>query len=878
MDPPEATAADARTHEAILCVWEEVASPQPGEDRSVLRDRIRAACDAGVHVGILSDASARVVDGDLGVRPSGPGALHLLTDGGVAVHACGPDGLHRIADVPGGPGPVGETMAAAGRWMTAMLAHQGIGAGLVVLVGPRLASLVRRDVTGVCAVPELGRATIVAAGPARHQTGAVVGPRPLCAVIDGQLRRRAGGRVPDIDADPSWTLELRIPDHPADAAVQATLLTLADGRFGSRGCLEEDTTDCEATIIATGVYTDSGDRRVLLAGPAWTAFDGVGDRAGRRVFDLRTGVLLRESDDGFRSVRFASCARPGVMALRAEAVADLSPGDALRPRDGGWADDCTATTRATRGGGVVAAARQTQAVGGVARVERLAGYVAHPTRRPRRADAQEILDTATAAGFDALLGEQRAAWARRWSDAAITIDGDPDAELAVRFALFHLLSMVADHGEAAVGARGVSGPAYDGHVFWDADVFVLPVLAATRPSAAQAMLRYRTARLAAARRRATALGFAGALWPWESADDGDDVTPQSTYDRSGTLVPIRTGAAEQHIVADVAWAAIHYAAWTGDDAFIRGRGMPLVTEGARFWASRVERDDDGRAHIRDVIGPDEYHELVDDNAFTNVMARWHLRTAATLAEQHEAASPAEIRDWREVADALVDNLDPRTGRYEQFAGFDDLTPLIISDVVQPPVAADLLLGRDVVQASQVVKQADVLMLHHLVPDEVAPGSLQPNLDFYAPRTAHGSSLSPAIHAAAWARAGRPDRALDMLRIALRLDLDDVTGTTAGGLHVATFGGVWHALVFGFLGLRPAGGALLLDPVLPATWTSLEAAMRFRSARVVVRAHHDRVHLTCERPLAVRLGRGGDTVTAMPPGGDLPLPVRKEDVG
>jgi trehalose/maltose hydrolase-like predicted phosphorylase len=876
MDRSASTAADARTHEAVLCVWEEVASSQPGVDRSVLRDRILAACRAGVHVGVFSDASARVVDGDLGMRPDGPGTLHLLTDGGVAVHACGPDGLRRIHGVPGSRRTAGGAMAAAARWMAAVLAQRGIGAGLVLLVGPRLASLVRPEAGGVCPVPELGRATVVAADPTMYRTGADVRPPALCDLIDGQLRRRADGRVPDIDADASWTLELRIPDHPADAAVQATLLTLADGWFGSRGCLEEDPHSSGA-VVAAGVYTDSGDRRILLPGPAWTAFDDVGSRAGRRVLDLRTGVLLRESDDGFRSIRFMSYVRPGVMALRAEAVADLSQGNALRPRDGGWADDCTATAHASRGGGVVAAARQTRAAGNVACVERLAGYVAHPTRHPRSADAHEVLEDAADAGFDALLAEQRAAWARRWSDAAITIEGDPDAQLAVRFALFHLLSTVADHGEAAVGARGLSGPAYDGHVFWDADVFVLPVLAATRPSAAQAMLRYRVARLDAARRRAAALGFAGALWPWESADDGDDVTPPAAYDRSGTLVPIHTGAAEQHVVADVAWSATQYAGWTGDNAFLRGPGIPLVTEGARFWASRVDHDDDGRAHIRDVIGPDEYHELVDDNAFTNVMARWHLRTAAALAERHDVAPPAEIRRWREVAGALVDNHDPRTGRYEQFAGFYGLTPLIIGDIARPPVAADLLLGRDVVRASQVVKQADVLMLHHLVPDEVAPASLQPNLDFYAPRTAHGSSLSPAIHAAVWARAGRPDRALDLLRVALRLDLDDVTGTTAGGLHVATFGGVWQALVYGFLGLRPAGAALLLDPVLPATWTSLEVMLRFRGGRVVVRAHHQHVHVACERPVAVRLGRDGHSVTVTPPGRDLPLPARKEDV-
>jgi trehalose/maltose hydrolase-like predicted phosphorylase len=205
----------------------------------------------------------------------------------------------------------------------------------------------------------------------------------------------------------------------------------------------------------------------------------------------------------------------------------------------------------------------------------------------------------------------------------------------------------------------------------------------------------------------------------------------------------------------VAWAACRYADWTGDAAVLGGPARALLLEGARYWASRVRRDQAGQAHIDDVIGPDEYHVEVDDNAFTNVMARWHLRRAADLAEQAGGATPQEVAAWRRLVDALVDGYDPATGRYHQFAGFDDLEPLLIEELATPPVAADLLLGRDRVQAAQVVKQADVLMLHLLVPEETAAGSLAPNLAFYGSRTAHGSSLSPAVHAALLAQAGCP---------------------------------------------------------------------------------------------------------------------------
>ena len=343
------------------------------------------------------------------------------------------------------------------------------------------------------------------------------------------------------------------------------------------------------------------------------------------------------------------------------------------------------------------------------------------------------------------------------------IEGDPELQRAVRFALFHLISSVGDRGEAAVGARGLSGAAYSGHVFWDSDVFVLPFLAATHPAAARAMLEYRIRRLPAARAAARARGRAGARFAWESAADGRDVTPASARLATGDLVRIRTGELEEHIVGDVAWAAAHYLAWTGDDAFAAGAGRELLLETARYWASRVRVNQDGRIHIFGVIGPDEYHEPVDDNAYTNGLARWNLRQAAAL----DGLDEKERANWLAIAEGLVDGFDRVSGIYEQFSGFFDLEPLIIEEIApRRPIAADLLLGAERTADAQVLKQPDVLMLHHLLPDEVAPDSLVPNLDFYEPRTAHGSSLSPAITASLLARCGPlPEAALDALRIA-----------------------------------------------------------------------------------------------------------------
>jgi trehalose/maltose hydrolase-like predicted phosphorylase len=216
------------------------------------------------------------------------------------------------------------------------------------------------------------------------------------------------------------------------------------------------------------------------------------------------------------------------------------------------------------------------------------------------------------------------------------------------------------------------------------------------------------------------------------------------------------------------------------------------------------------------------------------------------------AEDPEARDWVALADALVDGYDPATGRYEQFAGYFGLEPLRVRDFATPPVAADVLLGPKRVAAAQVIKQPDVLMLHHLVPDEVAPGSLDANLDYYEPRTAHGSSLSPAITAALLARAGRSEPALDVLRTALTLDLDDRTGTTAAGLHLATLGGVWQALLFGFAGARVRGECLHLDPRLPAAWPEFEIRFLALGRHIRLRVDAERAHLWSDGPVRVQL--------------------------
>lgn len=696
------------------------------------------------------------------------------------------------------------------------------------------------------------------------------GPEAFVRIVRDQLARRR--EVPRVPVTPGWTLVVEA-DHEPDAAM-AALCTLAAGVVGTTGAPVLGATGPAPIVVVAGAYDGAGAQVDLLAAPLWDRLgvDASEDDRSTRVLDLHTGVLHERvhGTHALRCVRFASLARPGVVALAADGVAADLPGAPLRAPDDEDAVEGDEpvpwiAAHGTRGAITAAAVQSVDAC----RLTRVAAYVSGSDGpEPERAAAR--LRAPVEAGFDALLAEHRCRWARRWEHGDVVIEGDDDLQLAVRVACYHLIGSVRDRGEAAVGARGLTGRAYRGHVFWDADTFVLPYLAATHPRAARAMLRYRARRLAAARAAARAEGHRGARFPWESADSGEDVTPRAARDLSGQLVPIRTGEAEVHIVGEVAWAAAHYLDWTGDERFARGDGRRLLVETARYWASRVRFDDAGRAHLYGVIGPDEYHEPVDDNAFTNVLARWNLRRAAEIAREGSGVATdgpdvAEVQRWIEIADALVDGYDPVTGVYEQFAGFFGLEPLRIADVVDRPVAADLVLGRDRVRGAQVVKQADVLMAYHLLPGEMAPGSLAANLDYYEPRTAHGSSLSPGIHAALLARAGRLDAAMSALETAARVDLDDVTRTAAGGVHLAAMGSVWQALAFGFAGVRPQRHALAIDPRLPPAWKSLALSLRFRGVPLRVMIEAGGVHVEAARPVRVSVG---DEVVTCPAGGTL----------
>ncbi len=760
--------------------------------------------------------------------------------------------------------------------VAADLWRRGVDVRSLLVLLDSTAGLPRRAAPVV--VPDVREATFVLVDGAvgRDRPGILTlegGAARLRQVLAHQLRLRRCRALPVRDAPTGWSVETCDDDgHPA--AARNALFALADGRVGTGGPPLAGDQEDHAWTVANAVYEGSGPTTHLLAGPV--PF-GLGtaepDRPVVRLLDLRTGVLYeRSGSDGsaVESVRFLVLDRPTTAVIRASVPGGHRTGPPVRAPEGSHAESGAVSgihwLRVTgTPGGIGAAGVQSRRVapdpidGGARRrtvVDRIVALRTGSERPPEMADVVKAATDADQVGFDHLLATHRRAWARRWKDADILLEGDDELQRAIRFSLFHLMGSVTDTGEAAVGARGLTGTGYSGHVFWDADAFVLPFLAATHPASARAMLEYRVRRLPVAVATSRTLGRHGARFPWESAHGGEDVTPTSARDRTGRVVPIRTGQLEEHIVAQVALAADTYVEWSGDRDFEEGPFRSLLVETARYWASRIRVEPDGTGHIYGVIGPDEYHEPVDDNACTNVLARWNLRRAAQLFDRPtDGISSAERSRWRELADGLYDGYDGDTGVYEQFAGFDRLEPLIIAEVApRRPIAADLLLGAERTHGAQVIKQADVLMLHHLVPDEVVPGSLEPNLRVYERRTAHGSSLSPAIYASLLARARDFEPALEALRTAAFLDLDDLTGSSSAGLHLATMGGLWQALAFGFGGLRARAGRLHVDPVLPPTWSALAFRLRFRGASVHVRKEHAHLSVTTDRPVDLVVGR------------------------
>ncbi len=473
---------------------------------------------------------------------------------------------------------------------------------------------------------------------------------------------------------------------------------------------------------------------------------------------------------------------------------------------------------------------------------------------PPLAAAQEKAGEAARSGYDRLLADHKAEWAKYWEDCDVQIDGDEEAQQVVRFAAYHILIAAPRHDErVGIGPKTLSGLGYKGHVFWDTDLFIVPPLILTQPELARNLLMYRYHLLPGARKKARDNGYEGAMYPWESTDTGEETTPQwSNPQPDGTRIRIWTGDREQHISTDIAYAILMYWRWAGDDEFICKYGAEIVLDTAVFWGSRVEAKND-RYEISQQIGPDEYHENVDNSVFANRMVVWHLQAALDLLDWLRANAPDDaerlmraldlsdtrLGRWRDIIANMYIPFDQQRQIHVEFPGFFDMEYIPVHFYEPRQASVQAILGHTRTTQTQVVKQADVVMLMALLGDQV--GSRQVmlnNWNTYAPRTDHGSSLSPAVHAIVAARLGLDEAALEMFEHAAGIDLRNNKGNVADGIHGATCGGIWQAVLLGFCGLQLNDEQEpVIEPRLPAHWRQVSFHIYYRGERIAFTAQN-----------------------------------------
>ncbi len=463
-------------------------------------------------------------------------------------------------------------------------------------------------------------------------------------------------------------------------------------------------------------------------------------------------------------------------------------------------------------------------------------YSDHPDVEQIRTQAGWTLDRAMEDGFDRILEKQSTDVGDFWRRADVEIEcDDPQIQHVVRWNLFQLLQASERAEGHGIGARGLTGQTYEGHYFWDTEIYVLPFLIYTNPHAARAILKFRYDMLDTARARARELHHAGATFPWRTIN-GEEA---SAYYAAGT--------AQYHINADIAYAVRKYVEVTGDEDFLLRYGAEILVETARLWCDLgfFSERDGGCFRIHGVTGPDEYNAVVNDNFFTNMMARENMRHAADTVDRLQHAHPQAfselcrrtcLRDdepgaWRKAADLMYLPYDRTLGIHPQDDAFLDREHWDFANT--PEDHYPLLLNYHPLNLyrSQVIKQADILLATFLLGDRFTAEEKKRNFDYYDPLTTHDSSLSVCIQSILASEIGYHDKALEYFRFAATMDLSDVGGNMTHGAHIASIGGTWMALIYGFAGMRDHGGEISFSPRLPKPWRRQAFCLSIRGNRL-----------------------------------------------
>ncbi|GGO05272.1 glycosyl hydrolase [Microbispora rosea subsp. aerata] len=449
------------------------------------------------------------------------------------------------------------------------------------------------------------------------------------------------------------------------------------------------------------------------------------------------------------------------------------------------------------------------------------GWSAKRSRPAMHDQVVAALAAARLSGWDGLCADQRAFLDDFWAGADVEVEGDTEVQQAVRFGLFHLLQAGARLERRPIPGKGLTGSGYDGHAFWDTEIFVLPVATYTYPRAAADALMWRQAILPHAQARAEQLGLGGAAFPWRTIN-GEEC---SGYWPAGT--------AAFHVNAAIAAAVTRYVDATEDTDFERDIGLPLLVATARLWCALGHHDAEGRYRIDGVTGPDEYSAVADNNVYTNLTAQRNLRAAAAAAVRHLdhaqrlGVTLEEAAVWRDAAAAMYLPYDERLGVHEQSEGF---TGHAVWDFANTrPEQYPLLLHFPYfdLYRKQVVKQADLVLAMHMCGEAFTPEQKARNFAYYEALTVRDSSLSAATQAVLAAEVGQLDLAYAYLGEAALMDLRDLEHNTRDGVHMASLAGAWIALVAGFGGMRAREGRIRFAPRLPSGITRLVFRVRYR---------------------------------------------------
>ncbi|MCB1070071.1 MAG: glycoside hydrolase family 65 protein [Kiritimatiellae bacterium] len=702
--------------------------------------------------------------------------------------------------------------------------------------------------------------------------------------------------------------------RPEDIELNGNRFMLGNGYLGIRGTLEEHGKDQLAGCMLNGVYDQvPGKWREPVNAPhPWYA-ETVG--AGtilthRQELDLRHGRMKRQTDYEHAQViaeRFASLADVHLVCLRYQATPKqgatvtvrtfIDPevweinGPHYKSLERGTTGDLAYVVGVTGELGLTVAVCESvlwQGQLGFTKVASL--FTSLDVEDPLSAAIAHCRQARTA-GWDQLSAAHDAAWDAVWNTCDVCVEGDAEAQFSLRYSLYQLQLAAPRHSDrVSIPARALSGQVYKGTVFWDTEMFMTPVFTLTDPAVARNLIRYRYHTLAGAREKASEYGYRGAYFAWESQERGNDACTHFNVTDVFTERPMRTYFRDKqiHISADVVYAIWKYYELTGDFSILPDGGAEVVAECARFFYSYAYyKHDKQRYELVDVTGPDEYHERVGNNAYTNRMVTFTLQTALRVLALLRADDPAayealdqkiefspELAAWRDIAESLWNpEPDPETGVIPQFDGYHKLEDCSLMELKSRMLNPNEYLGggNGLATTTQILKQADVVLMCNLFRDDFAREIIARNWEFYEPRTEHGSSLSACAYAMVAAHINKPDWAYDYFMKTATVDLTgkskQYVGTLyIGGTHPAANGGAWLVAAMGFCGIQSRPDALVIEPHLPPQWTGLSLPIVYLGwrLRITVRKDECRVEVgdTHGQPGA-RLILGGRAQTLVP---------------